>query len=181
MGSRKPFWRDREWLPRPAPGSGRYRRWLVERGSLTSRIAARCARFRVELLYQGRGRATRDERFIAGARARGAFVREVYLYCGRTPLLFAHSVVRARDLRGAWRRLLRLGARPLAQALFADPRIVRRSLRFRRLAAREALYARAASALEHRPPQLWARRSVFTLGESPILVTEVFLPGILRL
>jgi len=28
---------------------------------------------------------------------------------------------------------------------------------------------------------LWARRSLFMVGKSPILVTEVFLPGVLAL
>jgi chorismate--pyruvate lyase len=173
--------RDRKWRPRPGPLAGRYRSWLADRGSLTRRLEARCPAFRVKLLYQGRGRATRDERFLAGGRARGAYVREVFLYCGRTPVVFAHSVARARDLKGPWRRLARLGARPLGAALFADPRVSRQPLRFRALTARDALYARAGAALERRPPALWARRSVFTLGESPILVTEVFLPGILEL
>jgi chorismate-pyruvate lyase len=31
------------------------------------------------------------------------------------------------------------------------------------------------------PHRLWARRSLFYLGDAPLLVTEVFLPGILQL
>jgi chorismate--pyruvate lyase len=34
--------------------------------------------------------------------------------------------------------------------------------------------------LAERPDCLWARRSLFLLNNSPILVTEVFLPGVLE-
>ncbi len=173
--------RDRCWLRRPAAGAGRYRRWLTGRGSLTSRIRARCAAFGVRLLYQGPRRVTRDERFLGAGGARLALVREVCLYCGGTPVVFAHSVVRRRDLRGPWRVLARLGTRPLGAALFADPRVRRYPLRFRKLSVRDELGARARAALGARTPALWARRSLFTLHGSPILVTEIFLPGILRL
>ncbi|MBI2508838.1 MAG: chorismate lyase [Betaproteobacteria bacterium] len=108
-------------------------------------------------------------------------VREVRLYCGKTPVVFAHSVVRRRDLRGPWRALAGLGARPLGAALFANLRARRYPLRFRKLTARDELYRRACAALPDPPPALWARRSLFTLRGSPILVTEVFLPGILGL
>jgi chorismate--pyruvate lyase len=154
---------------------------LIDRGSLTDRIRARCEAFRVELVFQGPRRATRDERFLCGTRARQTLVREVYLYCGDIPVVFAHSVARRGDLRRAWRALSRLGTRPLGAALFADPRVRRQPLRFRELRARDELTARALAGARGRRPALWARRSLFTLRNSPILVTEIFLPGILAL
>lgn len=154
----------------------------MDRGSLTARIQARCDAFRVELVFQGRGRIDRDERFLQPSGRRGhALVREVYLYCRRTPVVFAHSVITPRSLRGPWRRLAGLGNRPLGAALFADPRIRRHPLRQNKLNAHHELYRRAVAALASPPPFLWARRSLFVLHKSPILVTEVFLPGILKL
>jgi chorismate lyase len=173
--------RDRYWRRRPAAGAGRYHDWLIDRGSLTDRICARCKPFRVELVFQGPRRATRDERFLFGARARQTLVREVYLYCGDNPVVFAHSVVRRADLRGAWRALTGLGTRPLGAALFANPRVRRQPLRFRELRARDELNARALARAPGQRPVLWARRSLFTLDDSPILVTEIFLPGVLTL
>ena len=108
-------------------------------------------------------------------------VREVSLNCGQRPVVFAHSVVESRALRGPWRMLMTLGARPLGAALFADPRITRFPLRFRRLNRRHELYRRACELLEHSPACLWARRSLFVLRGSRLLVTEVFLPAILAL
>jgi len=173
--------RDRLWRRRPAPGAGRQLAWLTDRGSLTDRIRTRCAAFGVRLLFQGPRRPTRDERLLFGAGKSRALVREVCLDCGGEPVVFAHSVARLRHLRGPWRALARLGAQPLGAALFADPRVKRRPLRFRKLAVSDELHARACAALRARPRVLWARRSLFTLHNSPILVTEVFLPGILKL
>ena len=87
-------------------------------------------------------------------------------------------MTRLANLRGTWRGLVRLGTRPLGAALFADPRVRRRPLRFRRLRPGDELHARACAATGKRLPALWARRSLFILGKSPILVTEIFLPGI---
>ncbi len=174
--------RDRNWRRRPAAGAGRYRDWLIDRGSLTDRIRARCQAFRVELVFQGLRRATRDERVLFGGRGRQTLVREVYLRCGDVPVVFAHSVARRGDLRGAWRGLTRLGAQPLGAALFANPRVRRQALRFRALHARDELSLRAVGGgMPDGHQVLWARRSLFTLNNSPILVTEIFLPGILAL
>jgi chorismate--pyruvate lyase len=171
-----PYW---HCLPR---GGGAPHDWLHDRGSLTSRIEARCASFSVRVVFQGLRRVNRDERFlIAGGRRARALVREVYLYCGRTPVVFAHSVIAPRALDGEWRRLAGLGNRPLGAALFADPRIRRYPLRQKRLDRRHELYRRACAALPSPPAHLWARRSLFALRGSPILVTEIFLPGIRRL
>ena len=121
-GNRANALRDRAWRARPGAGSSDYRRWLIDRGSLTDRVRARCQAFRVELVFQGPRRATRDERFIAGPRARRVLVREVFLSCGNQRVVFAHSVTPLANLRGAWHGLARLGTRPLGAALFADPR-----------------------------------------------------------
>lgn len=155
----------------------------MDRGSLTDRVRARCKGkpFHVELVFQGPRRATLDERFLVGARAGQTLVREVYLCCGGVPVVFAHSVVRRNDLRRTWRALSRLGTRPLGAALFANPRVRRQPLRYRELYARDELNARALAGTRSQRPALWGRRSLFTLDNSPILVTEIFLPGILAL
>jgi chorismate lyase len=132
------------------------------------------------VLFQGRRRVDRDERFLVAAHA-SAVIREVCLVCNGTPVVFAHSVVAADALRGPWRAIAGLGTRPLGAALFADHRVRRYPLRQQKLGRGHELYRRACAVLGDEPPVLWARRSVFALGNSPILVTEVFLPSILDL
>ena len=173
--------RDTLWCRLPSAAAA-YRPWLRDRGSLTRRIQDRCPALSVKVVFQGVRRVDRDERALFAPRGRGmALVREVYLYCRRTPVVFAHSVIDLRDMRGTWRRLAKLGSRPLGAALFADPRIRRYPLRQKKLNRQHELYRRASAEQPVLPATLWARRSLFTLHKSPILVTEVFLPGILKL
>jgi len=154
----------------------------VDRGSLTERLQERCREFRVRPICQKLARSLFDEASLVGLGWRRlAVTREVYLYCGATPVVFAHSVVRREGLRGAWRWLGTLGARPLGAALFADPGVKRTPLMFRAIGRHHPLFRRATALLEAPPRALWARRSIFLREEVPLLVTEVFLPAILEL
>lgn len=181
-----PHWqrilRDRSWQPVPG-AAGRYRPWLTDRGSLTARITSRSSGMTVKVIFQGRRRLHRDEIFLAQSSASvAAYTRDVLLYCGNTPVVYAHSVL-APDCRGPGLRLMRgLGSMPLGAALFADPRIRRLNLRQRKLARGHELARQARRATrDGTSTPLWARRSLFIAGKSPILVTEVFLPGVLSL
>lgn len=170
------------WQQRLTESCGRYRPWLLDQASLTRRIQLRCAAFGVRHVYQRHGRAMNAERCQVGLGPHSrALLRDVFLYCGSTPVVFAHSVLPAASLHGSWQRLGRLGAKPLGAALFANPRVRRTPLQFTKLNSRHPLYRLATSRLSRAPASLWARRSVFTLEGRPILVTEVFLPGILEL
>ncbi|MDR3390128.1 MAG: chorismate lyase [Sulfuriferula sp.] len=162
--------------------SGAMRAWLLDTGSLTQRITGRCAQFGVREVYQRDDCPLRDEAGIVGVGVRQhALLRDVYLYCGKTPVVFAHSVLPHPSLIGRWAKLGRLGSRPLGAALFSDPLVQRECLQYRKVDARHPLYSQAVSAVMSPPVYLWARRSLFTLAAQRILVTEVFLPDILTL
>src|SRR5258708_16195468 len=117
---------DTLWQLLPVCAEPRLRRWLLDRGSLTLRIQLRCDDFRLDLLSQHTAAVDRGERAVLGVRAGvQCVVREVSLNCGRRPVVFAHSVVESRALRGPGRILITLAARPLCAPLFADPRLHR--------------------------------------------------------
>jgi chorismate--pyruvate lyase len=108
------------------------------------------------------------------------------LYCGTKPVVYAHSVLAPGDRGAGWRLMQGMGSRPLGAALFTDPRIRRRMLRQHKVGRGHELYRQSATVAKRRgafstPSTLWARRSLFMVGKSPILVTEVFLPGVLTL
>jgi chorismate--pyruvate lyase len=65
--------------------------------------------------------------------------------------------------------------------LFTHPLVQREPLHYKALRSTHPLYRRAAAVLGDPPGKLWARRSLFHLHGAPLLVTEVFLPEILRL
>jgi chorismate lyase len=161
------------------PPSGSLRQWLTDRGSLTARIVGHVAGFNLVRLRQGLARPHRDERRALGLRAGElAMRREVLLRDGDHTLVFAHTVAHPRDLAGAWRGLSKLGARPLAEMLFHDARVVRMPIEYRRLNVRHALFRAACVAAqlsEQGTASLWARRSVFLKAGRPLLVTEVFV------
>lgn len=170
------------WLARPMLAEAPLREWLIDRGSLTARIRARCSGFAVDVLDQRTAAVPPDEaRLIGVMPPQRALVREVVLRCHGRPLVYAHSVLAPMHVRGPWRLVSGLGARPLGAVLFTDRTIERRPLAFRRLGRHHPLYCAATRVLGDAPTALWARRSLFLRGRAPLLVTEVFLPEILRL
>ncbi len=172
----KPIPRDRQWCLAPV-SAGAQRAWLTDRGSLTARLQRHAGAITVRVLFQGLRRANADEAFLFAPATRRVLVREVLLMRGAQPLVFAHTVLDAAALRGPWRRVAGLGNRPLGAALFADPRIARDPLRQKKIGRAHPLHRRVSALLPGLPATLWARRSLFALGRSPILVSEVFLPG----
>ena len=151
--------------------------WIIESGSLTQRLRTRVgAGFRVELLDQSWQKPGMDEARQLGLKpGRRAIVREVALQDGSQTLVVARSIIPAQTLRGADRRLARLGTRPLGHILFADPRLQRLQLQWARIDARDwkpGLFGDRAP-----PNTLWGRRSLYSLGpEHKLLVAEFFLP-----
>lgn len=167
------------WLKRPI-NSGPYRHWLIDSGSLTRRLQLHCHNFNVKPLRLYAAKPQTDEVILLNlSMHQHALLREVYLYCGAMPVVFAHSVLPHQSLRGRWHKLGALGNKPLGGALFSNPQVVRTPLEFKKLAKHHALYLRATAHLQLLPPVLWARRSVFILHGASILVTEVFLPQVL--
>lgn len=156
------------------------RSWLLEPGSLTARCQAAARHFRVRLLHSGCGPSL----MAAGGAPRTPFVREreVLLECDGVPVIFAHSELTLRPRGRLTRWLARLGSRSLGSMLFADPGFRRGAIEYRRLSPQDVLYQRAiAAAMLPATTRLWARRSRHCLGRQSVMVTEVFLPAILRL
>lgn len=171
---------NRAWKKSPVGARG-FSKWVRSRGSLTERIMARCGDFRVNHVSNRYCRVNLDETDGIGCgRSESALVREVYLCCNETPVVFAHSVARRGSLKGPWRNLKFLGQRSLGSAFLASPKVRRDALEFLAISARHPLYEKSCRFIEDRPPKLWARRSLFSRGRNSILVTEVFLPKILE-
>ncbi len=171
------------WLLHPFFLPRKLRAWLADQGSLTSRLKQRCRQFSVQPIRIGLIRPNKDEGSALRLRSgHVAYVREVLLHCDGRPVVFAHSVVPANSLRGPWAAVTRLGSRPLGEALFSNPRVIRGALQYRRVPACHALARQARKAGISMPAQaMWARRSLFTLQGHSLMVTEVFLPAILSI
>lgn len=179
------FYQRARWLSQPI-NSGAYRPWLIERGSLTKRLQSKTKCFHVKPLAVHDGLPYLDESILLGlVPHHQALLRDVMLMDDKQALVFAHSVLPHSSLRGVWRGLSRLGSKPLGAALFADPRVLRAPLQYKKIDKHHVLYQALAQQLDQLPSSLWARRSIFQLKSAyqhqTIMVTEVFLSAVLEL
>jgi chorismate--pyruvate lyase len=179
-----------QWLKKPILAKG-LNRWLIDNGSLTARLQARFPQFSVQpTAVQFAKPALGEADLMHIARRQTALIREVLLIGNQQPVVFAHSVLPRASLRGAWHGLGKLGNKPLGATLFANPKVKRTALQYKKLTACSPISMRVAEHLQTGPQALWARRSIFSLCSrnklntansncAKILVTEVFLPALL--
>jgi chorismate--pyruvate lyase len=170
------------WIPRRRIRSGQVPEnilhWLLDRASLTQRIVAACSgEFRVKVLAQAWIRPMSNESQALGMDIGGyALVRQVQLLCDDVPWVYARTVIPRSTLTGRERRLAFLKSKSLGAMLFADPSMRRSEVQVVRATVRDRLHGVVAGHLEHAPAEIWGRRSVFTLRDKPLLVSELFLP-----
>lgn len=163
----------------------RTREWLVDDASLTLRIKNHCREqkmgsFSVKVLQQGMVIPSNDEiQRLKLTHRHYALIREVLLYCGTTPVIFARTVIPIKTLTGSQRQLAYLGNRPLGEFLFAQPGLQRDAMEIAALKHGHQLHDIATQSLNKTIAQVWARRSIFRLQDKPLLVAEVFLPDLL--
>jgi chorismate--pyruvate lyase len=148
----------------------------MDRGSLTQRLLVLSNhRFGVRILCQGVAVPRESERrVLALAPRRLALIREVVLSGVDEPWVYARSVLPLSSLSGELRHWRKLDARPLGARLFDRPDLGRGALEIGCVAVNSALAGRLGFGPEN---LLWGRRSVFTVGGKPLLVSEVFLPA----
>jgi chorismate lyase len=168
-----------QWLKKPIL-CGALRPWLIDNGSLTARLKARYKDFAVQPVAVNYAKPIRDEAALLHLPAyQNTLIREVLLIGNNQPVVFAHSVLPRASLRGAWNGLGRLGSKPLGATLFANPKVKRTPLEYKKLPRQHPISMRVAAHLQISPKALWARRSIFSLNCARIMVTEVFLPRLL--
>ena len=157
------------------------RHWLTDRVSLTVKLIAHSAQFRVQRLAQQTALCLVDEYAEIGlARRQCVRERKVLLVCDGKPVVFAHTVVPLQADASDWPFFNSLGERSLGTTLFGDPLVQRGELQYARLPTGHplALQARAVCGSDADDKTLFARRCLFRRRQGVLLVTEVFLPTI---
>lgn len=168
------------WLKKPMLTKA-LQPWLIDNGSLTARLQLRYSHFAVNPTVVKYAKPIADESVLLYLHRRiTTLIREVLLIGNRQPVVFAHSVLPRASLRGAWNGLGRLGNKPLGATLFANPKVMRTPLSYKKLSPHHKLFQHATAHLTIKPTHLWARRSIFSLNCARILVTEIFLPKLLE-
>jgi chorismate lyase len=149
--------------------------WLLDDGSLTAKLLKLSqGDFRVDVLRQVHARASRSEAHALGINPKQiCLIREVILRGHNQPWVFARSVLPLSSLTGSLRHLRKQGTRPLGAFLFSQPHLKRSPIAL-------ALISRHHAYLPEnlvRDAQVWGRRSIFSIDNKPLLVSEVFLPS----
>jgi len=151
--------------------------WLAEPGLLTARVRAACGEaMSLRMLRLERAPLALPLRDRLGVEDADCLLREVEISCGANRWIFAQSVFPASTV-GRYPWLGELGDNGLGEALARVDDVRREPLEYAELAPTHEL-ARAALAGSEPGRALWARRAIYRLGGWPILVQEVFLPGL---
>ena len=150
--------------------------WLFDNGSLTQRLQTHCKHFEVIVLREGLANIAPLEQPLFN-RAVGINSREVLLVCDGQPQVYARTLIPQGTLAYANRLLTSLGNTSLGEVLFRAENMQRQQIQTTSF-THDSDMTRFATALTTQPTHtLWARRSIFTLDDNPLMVSEVFLPG----
>jgi chorismate lyase len=151
--------------------------WLEEPGLLTARVRAACGEaMSLRMLRLERTSLELPLRDRLGVEDVDCLLREVEISCGANRWIFAQSVFPVSTV-GRYPWLGDLGDRGLGESLAGVEDVRREPLEYAELAPTHTL-ARAAFGGSGSSRAVWARRAIYRLGGRPILVQEVFLPGL---
>ncbi len=151
--------------------------WLFDTSSLTARMVVLCGKnFSVRVISQGWQKLDSEEASAMSLKnVHSGLVRQVLLCCNNQPLVYARTVIPATTIQGAQRIYANMGNRPLGAMLFADRTMRREKVEVAMLPA-----AHNANQYTNIDESIWGRRSVFRVSGKPLLVSEYFLPELLR-
>ncbi|CAI3792558.1 chorismate--pyruvate lyase family protein [Rheinheimera sp. MM224] len=146
--------------------------WLLGQGSLTAQLKKRCQDFRLELVTE-HWQTLPDFLQQQWQQPQG-LKRDVVLWCDGKACVYAQSWFPESTLE-QMEALARLGSQPLGEYIFQHASLERGVI--------EVAVLDAGLLLPVVGPQqeLWARRSIFSVQQQPLLVQEIFLPGVLEL
>jgi chorismate--pyruvate lyase len=137
-----------------------YRYWITLPGSLTKALKARTTDFSVHLISEQILDTPWPQRSRSLTEA--CFSRKVLLMNGHEPWVAAHTLIPKSSLENGLHALSRLKNRPLGELLFSDKRVSKDS--------EEACRTESG----------WGRRARYLLEGQPLLVSEFFLPGLIK-
>ncbi|MDH3326253.1 MAG: chorismate lyase [Gammaproteobacteria bacterium] len=176
----EPNWREgRSLFKNSAPKE--LRNWLIDRNSLTRLLTCACNKqqgvFSVKIFHEAWEKPQLSEsRLLRMQNNELGFVRQVHLYCGDTPWVYARTVIPRLTLHGELQKLTKLGTQPLGAVLFANRHISREAIEVAKLTNKHTMFDAATINSASSTKEIWGRRSVFKISTKPLLVSEIFLP-----
>jgi len=175
------FWKPSGLLRRITP-STKIQSWLNTPKSLTAKLKILCPNLEVVVLSEELEIPLLNESQKLGLhREETAWVRCVLLKCNDTSWVYARTVIPNFQPNNPWHELQNLGTKPLGEVLFEMPSIHRTPFEF----SKDSLdyWPHLIDSINDKNAQKFtgfARRSIFSQNKHPLLLTEVFLPGLLN-
>lgn len=136
---------------------------MVDAGALSARLRLGCQKVSVQVNSQELSPAFADEQKLLSIDEDNTLIRKVHIMGDQKPLVHGRVVVPNATYKKFQNDFDQLGNKLLGETLLYDRPGVTRS---------EFQYAKVAD-------NIWARRSLFTLEDYNLLVTEVFLPTLI--
>jgi len=154
------------WLKSPT-AKGKEFSWLTEQGSLTERLNKEFHDVEVDVIYEGKV-----------SEEKSSYKREVIIKSHGQPMVFARTSLKDDDLNGTWRCLKKLGQQSLANILFKDTEIYRRSMLYQIIQPADALHLYLKSLDLVNQEIIWLRKSEWEKNGKTLSLIEVFLPNL---
>lgn len=176
-----PTSRPQHWKPagliRRVIQDRRVQTLLTLKTSLTAKLKTLCPSLQVVVLSEEFEAPLASEAMRLGLNPKNeAWVRCVLLKCESQNWIYARTIIPHLDNHNPWQELQKLGNKPLGEILFEMPSIQRTEFEFSK--DKLAIWPHL---MEHLPAgndlqEGFARRSVFSQDQAPLLLTEVYLP-----
>jgi chorismate--pyruvate lyase len=173
-----------QWHPAERLGQmdvdAKLRPWLIGKGLLSVRVKEACGeQFRLRLVDQWSGQLTSSHKLGLKSADEAGLFREVEISRGDQAWVFAQTVAPDSTLcLHPW--LAEMGDTALDETLTALSGTERGSYEYAWVPVDQPLTERALRGAEVKPVGLWARRTRIALRGAPLLMQEVFLPGMGR-
>lgn len=146
-----------------------WRDWLLNKHSLSARLfASEAGEYRVKPLYEGFGRAFLSEKSWVGEVAKVFWCREVCLYLGSTPVVYARTLIPLRAPNPQLYAIRHLATKPLGEYLFQHPNLERGAINVNPCPINDLGLS-------------FCRRSSFKLSNQRVFIAEGFCESLLNL
>ncbi len=146
-----------------------WQHWLLDSGSLSAKLSAsQAGEYHVKVLAEGYAKAHRLEQYLGATNASLFWCREVCLYLGDTPVVYARTIMPAHKNNPQLHAIRHLGTRPLGAYLFQHPRLKRGKINLN-------LCPKNNLGLS------FCRHSSFNLPNQPVFIAEGFCQSLLTL
>jgi len=178
--SRPLFWKPAGLIQRISPNK-KIQDWLSTKDSLTAKLRLVCPDLEVVVLSEKLETPLANEiQSLNLAPNEKVWVRCVVLKGKGANWVYARTVIPNFDDKNPWSNLQKLGNKPLGEVLFQDKSIKRTPFTFATQSLLTWPYLINHVGSDQANKTGYARRSKFTQKGAPLLLTEVFLPGLTK-